>query len=362
MTAQAAWKDAFQNIETARVADAMHHGVVTCSRDTSLVTVAHLMASHHVHCIVVVATMLDGTKKVCGVVSDRDVLMSAVRGELAEATAAATARTEVLTVSADESLLRAAELMGRQGVTHVVVVDPAQTPIGVLSTLDVAAVVGRFWPPPRVDGATRVEDLMTTPVVTVPPDLPLKDVARILVDNDISGVPVVEGERLLGVVTEADIVARERGPQGRARSFGTLVGRDGEHRTAADVTAFAAMSSPVITVGPAQTAASAATLMTENRVKRLPVVDGGRVVGIVTRGDLVQAFARPDAEIEHDIRENVLVRDLWLRPGDVDVVVDHGRVTLAGAVDSEVAAELLADEVEAVPGVTSVSSTVCVRR
>ena len=132
----------------------MHRGVVTCSRETSLVTVAHLMVCNHVHCVVVVSTMLNGSTKIWGVVSDRDVLLTAVRGEAAEATAGTTATTEVLTVLAEEPLVRAAELMARNGVTHVVVVDPALTPIGVLSTLDIAAVVGRVWPSPRTRAAT----------------------------------------------------------------------------------------------------------------------------------------------------------------------------------------------------------------
>lgn len=361
MSARTPPKGVIEGFETTRVADAMHRGVVTCSRTTSLVTVARLMAANDVHCVVVVAQRLDGSTKVCGVVSDRDVLVTAVRGELSEAKASGSARTEPLTVLADDRLLDAAELMAEHGATHVVVVDGSLEPIGILSTLDVAAVVGRAWPPPRRSGATRVEELMTSPVVTVPPDLPLKEVARVFVENGISGAPVVEGERLLGVITEADIVARERGPGDRHGSVGTLVHAKARRDTG-EATAFEAMTTPAITVGRTRSGAAAATLMTEHRVKRLPVIEDGRLVGIVTRSDLVRAFARSDEEIERDIRENILVRDLWLRPDDVGVVVDHGRVTLTGVVDSKVAARLLTDEVEAVPGVTSVHSDVGVSR
>lgn len=360
MSARTPPKGMTEGFEAARVADAMHRGVVTCSRTTSLVTVARLMAANDVHCVVVVAQRLDGSTKVCGVVSDRDVLLTAVRGELSEAKASGSARTEPLTVLADDPLLDAAELMAEHGATHVVVVDASLEPIGMLSTLDVAAVVGRVWPPPQRSGATRVEELMTSPVVTVPPDLPLKEVARLFVENGISGAPVVEGERLLGVITEADIVARERGP-GDHHGAGRLA-HPKARRDTGEASALEAMTTPAITVDRTRSGAAAATLMTEHRIKRLPVIEDGQLVGIVTRSDLVRAFARSDEEIERDIRENILVRDLWLRPDDVGVVVDHGRVTLTGVVDSKVAARLLTDEVEAVPGVTSVHSDVGVSR
>jgi CBS domain-containing protein len=139
-----------RDLELMRVADAMHRGVVTCARQTSLVAVAYLMAAQRIHCVAVVATMPEGEMKLCGVVSDRDVLASAISGDMAEDTAEGCAATEVLTVTPDDPLLRAAELMHEYGLTHVVVVEPGtETPIGVLSTLDIAAVAGRVWPTPK---------------------------------------------------------------------------------------------------------------------------------------------------------------------------------------------------------------------
>jgi len=135
------------DFETAVVANAMHGGVLTCFRETSLVTAAQMMAAERVHCLVVVATMPGGGTKLCGVLSDRDVLATAARGDLLEATAGSSARTEVVTLTPEDSLVRAAERMDDQGVTHVVVVDPhTAAPIGVLSALDIAAVVGRARP------------------------------------------------------------------------------------------------------------------------------------------------------------------------------------------------------------------------
>ena len=142
------------DLERVTVADAMHRGVVTCSRDTPLVTVAHLMAAKRIHCVVVVAAMPDGDVKLCGLVTDRDVLAAAVSGDVADDTAEGCAATETVTVEPQERLLRAAELMHEHGVTHAVVVLPGTTtPIGVLSAYDVAAVVGKVWPVPRTSVA-----------------------------------------------------------------------------------------------------------------------------------------------------------------------------------------------------------------
>src|SRR5262245_59556502 len=136
-----------RDLERVSVLDAMHRGVVTCARQTSLVTVANLMASRRIHCVAVVATMPDGEVKLCGVVSDRDVLAAAVSGHIGDDTAEGSAATEVVTVTPEDRLLRAAELMDEHGLTHIVVVVPGTaTPIGMLSTLDIAAVVGRVWP------------------------------------------------------------------------------------------------------------------------------------------------------------------------------------------------------------------------
>jgi CBS domain-containing protein len=138
------------DFDSARVADAMHRGVVTCARGTSLVTVAHLMADERIHCVAVVATMQSGETTLCGVVSDRDVLEVALCGELSDDTAAGCAAAEVATVTPDDHLVDAAELMHARGLAHLIVVEPGtKTPIGVLSTLDIAAVVGRLWPVPR---------------------------------------------------------------------------------------------------------------------------------------------------------------------------------------------------------------------
>jgi CBS domain-containing protein len=205
----------------------------------------------------------------------------------------------------------------------------------------------------------RVEEIMTRDVVTVGPDEPIKSVARLLVDHGISGVPVCgrDGE-VLGVVSEADILRREEGISCDLPRVLTWVARrlDGEldkltARTAAD-----AMSVAPITARPAQQVADVARSMVDNRINRLPVVSNGRLVGIVTRADLMRAFIRSDAEIEREIREDILFRTMLLLPDDFDLGVTDGHASIAGGVGSQEDAELLVRWVRRVPGVVDVDA------
>jgi osmotically-inducible protein OsmY len=101
--------------------------------------------------------------------------------------------------------------------------------------------------------------------------------------------------------------------------------------------------------------------MIEESVNRLPVVDDGTLVGIVTRADIVRAFTRTDDEIAEEIREEILARTLWIEPGKVTMEVVDGIVRLEGEVDSEADAELLPVFVARVPGVVSVRTTLRTR-
>jgi len=206
----------------------------------------------------------------------------------------------------------------------------------------------------------KIGELMTTDPVAVGPETPLKDVAAILLEHRISGVPVI-GERLevLGVVSEADIIAKAAGPEDEgSRIISWLVGdRDVDTQKITARTAAEAMGSPAITVGVADTVPEAARLMTERGIKRLPVVDDeGTLIGIVTRTDLVRAFTRSDEEIAQELRE-VLVETLWLHEPDLDVRVQGGEVMLTGKMQRRSDAELLARLAQRVPGVVDVRST-----
>jgi CBS domain-containing protein len=204
----------------------------------------------------------------------------------------------------------------------------------------------------------KVEQLMTRDPITVTPDTTLKDVAAILSSQGISGLPVVDADRrVLGVVSEADILRKEQGlGGGRGGVLGWLLDRDEPDPKLEARTAGEAMTSPALTIEPGRPASEAAKLMVEKEINRLPVVSDGRLVGIVTRADLVRAFNRPDEEIEREIRDDVLLRTLWIDPSRVSISVSNGEVSLSGKVETRTQAELVEAYVRRVPGVVDVQS------
>jgi CBS domain-containing protein len=112
----------------------MHPGVLTCSADDSVQDVAAIMANHRVHAVVITTS---GADRAVGVVSDMDIIAAVAAG--ADCSAREAGATETLTVSIDEPLRTAAQLMNEHGVSHLLVVDGAGGyPLGILSTLDVA--------------------------------------------------------------------------------------------------------------------------------------------------------------------------------------------------------------------------------
>ena len=204
----------------------------------------------------------------------------------------------------------------------------------------------------------KVRAVMTESVFTATPDMPLKLVATRMLEYGISGMPVVEGERVVGVISETDILFKERIAPDRKGLVDWLVhyGEDPplaklEARTAGD-----AMTSPAVTIGPERSVADSAALMLDLRIDRLPVLDGGQLVGIVTRSNLVRAFTRPDDEIERDIRDAGALRRLWIDPQQVEVAVEDGNVVLSGTVDTPELADAVIAFAEHTPGVVSVES------
>lgn len=203
-----------------------------------------------------------------------------------------------------------------------------------------------------------IEHLMTRDVLTVAPETSLKEVARLLVEHRVSGLPVVEDGRVVGVVSEADILFKEQGAANESTGPFAWLSRSGAtNAKLSAVTAGEAMTSPALTIDVGGTAAAAARLMIEQGVNRLPVTSGGELVGIVTRADLVRAFTRNDEEIAREISEDVIFRTLWVSPDRVQVTVTDGKVLLKGGVDTRTEAELIAAYVRRVPGVVDVEST-----
>jgi predicted transcriptional regulator len=161
---------------------------------------------------------------------------------------------------------------------------------------------------------------------------------------------------VVGVVSEADLLhkmefAGDKGPPklfaGRARRRALV---KSEADRAADL-----MSSPAVTVAAGAPLAAAAKLLDENNIKRLPVLDdAGRLLGIVSRVDLLRIYTRTDDQITEDIREGVLRQTLWVDPSGFDVQVAAGVVRLGGDVDSKSTATLIAQLCGGVAGVTEV--------
>jgi CBS domain-containing protein len=204
----------------------------------------------------------------------------------------------------------------------------------------------------------RVGDVMTRDVHSVTAATSLKEVARTLAELRISGVPVVDGEQVIGVVSEADILFKEQGERAEHSRLTAL--RKTERRVAerklTAVTAGEAMSSPALTIVSERPVAEAAATMIKEGVNRLPVVDEeGRLVGIVSRADLVRAFVRPDDDIAREVEQDVLIGTFWISQ-QVAVSVQDGAVTLSGRVDTNEQARLLPEFVRRVPGVVSVTS------
>ena len=203
----------------------------------------------------------------------------------------------------------------------------------------------------------KIEAVMTRDVVTVPPGASLKHAAQLLVEHGVSGLPVVdELGHVLGVVSEADILFKEAGGLDVPRPLAWLAGFDVEvNRSKLEARVVGeAMTSPALTIDAHRPVGFAAHLMNEKGVNRLPVVKDGALVGIVTRADLVRAFARSDAEIATEIRDDLIAGRLGLEMNSLDVRVDEGVVTLGGELDNPADGSRLVTLVGAVPGVVAV--------
>jgi CBS domain-containing protein len=198
---------------------------------------------------------------------------------------------------------------------------------------------------------------MTEGVVSVKPDTSLREAASVLVEHGISGLPVIDAEgSVVGVLSETDVVMKASGGTERSGYLTWLFDSDFTGKRAVAETTGQAMSSPAVTIAPNRTVHEAARLMIEDRVNRLPVVQDGKLVGILTRSDIVRAFTRTDAELASEIDEDILRRTFWAEPGSVVVAVSDGRVTLTGEVETEADREMLPLFVSRVPGVVAVKA------
>jgi CBS domain-containing protein len=218
----------------------------------------------------------------------------------------------------------------------------------------------------------KAADVMVTAVITVHPDTSVAKIAEVLLANRISAVPVVnDKEALVGIVSEGDLIHRVEAGTERHRSWWLelLTGKEvlayefvkSHARKAADV-----MTHKVVSVTPDTPLADIASLLEKHGIKRVPVVNNGKLAGIVSRANLVQALVN----IEHAAKANVSLDDAalqgnilaqlnsksWFNPSTVTVVVNDGMVELWGIVDSESEKNAIRVAVEVTPGVRKVSN------
>ncbi len=178
---------------------------------------------------------------------------------------------------------------------------------------------------------------MTVQVITVAPTTSVKEIAQILLGAHIGGVPVVDDGALVGIVTSTDILA--------------MVPNIDRMRTARDI-----MQHDPITLREEASVAAAARVLARNRIKRAPVVRDGKVVGMITRSDLLRPYLRTDSEIQADIEDAVLLHGLGISPRDVHVCVTEGVVELEGTLPDASLEPMLLKLVRAVDGVVDVSA------
>jgi len=223
----------------------------------------------------------------------------------------------------------------------------------------------------------KASDIMAPDVITVGPDSSIQDVAEILLAKRISGLPVVNAQgKLVGIVSEGDLLRRAEAGTEHTRSWWLklLMGRETlaaefvkEHaRRVRDV-----MTRDVITASPDTPATEIAGILERNRIKRVPIVKDGKLVGIVSRANLVQALAGMRKEIalekpvsDTELRDTLLSRlraEPWAKTGLINVTVNSGAVDVWGIVDSEAEKQALRVAIEVTPGVRDVTNNVFVR-
>jgi len=217
-----------------------------------------------------------------------------------------------------------------------------------------------------------VADLMKSDVTTVQPDTTLVDAARLMISRHVSGLPVVDKGQLVGIVTEGDLLLRSEIDTdgktcGKLRAF-FLPGSMAKDyiqthgRFVRDV-----MISAVRTVTPDTLLADAAAMMCQHHIKRLPVVSGGKLVGVIGRADLLAVLVRrlidtPDPFTDADIRNQIvatLKKENWAPKSGITVKVADGVVELEGPVISYFERRAIRVVAETTPGVKEVLDHLC---
>jgi CBS domain-containing protein len=224
----------------------------------------------------------------------------------------------------------------------------------------------------------RAKDVMVTDVISVGPEASVRDVAKILLANRISALPVIDDQgRLVGIISEGDLVRRAELGTNHHRSW-WLELFSGMNKEALATRFLKSHGRKVkdvmtiknlITAKPTTLLRDIATALEKNRIKRVPIVAKGQVVGIVSRANIIQALAglheRPERKITSDsmIRKNVMKQiksGKWSKGSLLNVTVQSGRVHLWGVVDSEPEKQAARAAAELVEGVKAIENNVIV--
>ena len=216
----------------------------------------------------------------------------------------------------------------------------------------------------------KARDIMSTKVVTVSPSTSVRDIAGLMVERHVSGLPVLnDNGTLVGMVSEGDLLRRpEIGTQKHRRRWVSFFsGVDSQAREFTKSHALRAgdvMTEQVIHVSGETPLGDVVGLMEKHNIKRLPVLSDGKLVGIVSRADLLRALAAtrvepmpPPAESDATIRAamiDVLKIEEWAMSAMVNVIVSEGVVHLWGVIDSDDQRQALRVAAENIPGVTAV--------
>ena len=200
-----------------------------------------------------------------------------------------------------------------------------------------------------------VKDVMSTHVIAVRQDATFKEMAARLRQHRVSAFPVLDGDnKVIGVVSEADLLTKEAF-EGELPGVLHTVTRHRETVKAAALTAAGLMTRPAVTIGPDETVSHAARLMYTRRVKRLPVTaEDGTLIGIVSRADLLSVYSRPDADIRHEITQDLILKTYLCDPAHFTVTVTDGIATIEGAPETTAVGRDIIESARHVEGVVAV--------
>jgi CBS domain-containing protein len=199
----------------------------------------------------------------------------------------------------------------------------------------------------------QARDIMSSPVVSVTPDMTVKYAANLLSAHGFTALPVLDEDgRLIGVVTEADLV-RDRFPRDARYHPAEGTGPADPPKPPAG-TVGGVMTTPAVEMSAGTDVVDLVRVLLEDRIRSMPIVDGSHVVGVVTRRDLVRALARDDDVISADVRHQL---SIYGGPARWTVQVHDGAVEVVDAFDDETDRHVATVLAQAVPGVTAVRVT-----